>query len=372
MKNVWVVLAVVAAAWGQSVSGGVGSASGSWTQGGTTGGAGTADVYVAPAAQGGSDANPCTLSQPCLTLQHASAVIRGMPGGKHLVMLRGGDYLLSSAWTLDAGDSGNSNTAVTYQAYPEETPVVSGGKRITGTWTVDSTITCGSSTCTAYYIDLDANPADQGYFGNFEALFFNGERRYRPTSTQIYLTQGAPVCVTSSSSNCTTQGACASGQYQCYDRVMRDPADTATSFHGMSNTGAGIHDVELLLFENWTMARLRTTTANTDGNACTISSGKLCATGKTTAGNVFGPMGGHRYLLDNVKESLNQGGEWYLDRCPTDCSNGPQLSWRLYYLAKPGEDPNAAAIYVPQIGQLLAANGLHDVVFSGITFAHDM
>lgn len=333
------------------------------------------NVYVAPAAQGGSDSNPCTLAQPCLTPQHATAMVQGMPGGAHVVMFRGGDYLLTSTWTLGSADSGTATTNIVYQNYGSESPVISGGVKITGTWTIDGSITCGGS-CTAYYIDLDANPAHQGHFNNFEALFFNGERRYRPyttAGTQSYLTQGTPVCVATSSANCNMQGNCASGQYQCFDRVNRAGGDTLTTYHGMSNAGVGIHDVEMNIFENWTMSKLRMAPSNSDSNACTTSSTLACFTGKTTSSTagVFGPMSGHRYLIENVKESLNQPGQWYLDRCRTDCTNGPQTTWRLTYLAKSGENPNTAAVYVPQIGQLIYATGLHHVTFSGLAFSHD-
>src|SRR5689334_23005485 len=107
MKTILLFFLAASAAWGQSVYSGTWTESGSATWSANSGSTDT-NVYVAPAAQGGSDSNPCTLTQPCLTPQRASTVVRGMSGGSHLVMFRGGNYFLSAPWTLNSGDSGTA------------------------------------------------------------------------------------------------------------------------------------------------------------------------------------------------------------------------------------------------------------------------
>ena len=42
-----------------------------------------------------------------------------------------------------------------------------------------------------------------------------------------------------------------------------------------------------------------------------------------------GFMPNHRYLVENVKESVREPGEWYLDRAAEP--------WTLTYIPKPGE-----------------------------------
>src|SRR5262249_16755328 len=46
-------------------------------------------------------------------------------------------------------------------------------------------------------------------------------------------------------------------------------------------------------------------------------------------------------------------------------------NWTLTYLAKSGEDPNKMGVIVPQVPQLIVADGLQYVTFKGITFSHD-
>ena len=76
---------------------------------------------------------------------------------------------------------------------------------------------------------------------------------------------------------------------------------------------------------------------------------------------------GHRFLVINVKEALEQPGEWYLDR----------PSGRLTYVPRPGETPETAAVVVPQLRHLVLLAGnlrnrqwVKHVHFRGLTFAH--
>jgi len=386
MKTILMVVMVAAAAWAQSVSGGA------WKGGGGARNADLSDVYVAP---GGNDSNPCTMDQPCLTPQHATAVVRGMPGGKHVVTFRNGYYFLSSPWTFDGGDSGTAATAVIYQNYAGEVPVISGGRKIAGSWPVDGGITCGGS-CTGYYIDLDADPSHSGHYVNFEALFYNGVRKSRPrlTDDASYSYVNGESCVTAASTNAAdvacgcpsggidvdgdgdmdhcawaqSSGVC-SGNYKCFN-TLNYTAGVPTQPHGL-----GLKDVEVLVFEKWTMGRMRLQSA---------ASGAATFTGPLSVsdGN-SGAMDGYRFLVENIspKDTGNapvlKAGQWYLDRCP-GCAYGvttPALTWRLYYLAAAGENPNTAEIIVPGLDPanpyVLTANGLQHVQFRGLTFAHD-
>ena len=52
-----------------------------------------------------------------------------------VVYLRGGTYALTNTLTFTPVDSGNNGHKVSYRAYESESPVISGGKSITG-WTL--------------------------------------------------------------------------------------------------------------------------------------------------------------------------------------------------------------------------------------------
>lgn len=74
---------------------------------------------------------------PFATLEGARDAIREMKQKDGLkepitVMVRGGKYYPEKTLDLRAVDSGTDNAPITYAAYPGETPVISGGKRITG------------------------------------------------------------------------------------------------------------------------------------------------------------------------------------------------------------------------------------------------
>ena len=93
-------------------------------------------LYASPTATGTTG---CSLSAPC-SLDGVQDVVRSMTAsmtGDIVVDLRGGVYRRTSTWTFNdaAGDSGHNGYRVIYQAYPGETPEISGAERITG-WTL--------------------------------------------------------------------------------------------------------------------------------------------------------------------------------------------------------------------------------------------
>lgn len=327
-----------------------GSGGGSGGGGGDNGcDPGVADFYV---ATGGNDSWTGTLDAPnsdrsdgpFATLDRARRAVQGQPGGRHTVMIRGGNYFLSTPVVFSTNDSGTASSPIIYENYPCEAPVISGGQQVTG-WK--------NTSGNVWTVSLSP-----GNFQNFEALFYNGERRFRPrTTVNSYLYNAGPVFDSSSSENCSLQ---VEGQWQCFDRFYFNGSDVKSNYHSMA-----LGDVEILDFEIWTMSRMRLLSVDPGSRIAYL-------TGPTIQGVSNGFFTGHRYLIENVKESLNQPGQWYLDRCanPPACtsSNG---TWTLTYLAKANETPSKATIIVPQQAQVLTATGLQYVTFRGLTFAHD-
>jgi hypothetical protein len=330
---------------GQQGNGGGGTGGG----GGASCEPGVADFYV---ATNGKDSWSGTLDAPngdssdgpFATLDRARRAVQGEPGGRHTVMVRGGNYFLSSPLVFSASDSGTAAAPITYESYPCENPVISGGKQVTG-WK--------NTSGNVWTVAL--SPAN---FQNFEGLFYNGERRFRPRTTASgYLYNAGPVFDSASSANCSLQ---VEGQWECFDRFYFHGNDVAANYHSLA-----LGDVEILDFEIWTMSRMRLQSVDSVNRIAYL-------TGPTIAGVSDGFFTGHRYLIENVKEALTQPGQWYLDRCanPPSCtsSNG---TWTLTYLAKANETPSEDTIIVPQQAQVLTATGLQYVTFQGITFAHD-
>jgi hypothetical protein len=82
-------------------------------------------------------------------------------------MLRGGTYRLKQSVVFSGRDSGTEQAPITYAAYPGETPILSGGRPVTG-WQgykdkIFSTVL----------------PAEQDQYYRFRELFFNGKRQIR-------------------------------------------------------------------------------------------------------------------------------------------------------------------------------------------------
>jgi ribosomal protein S11 len=99
-----------------------------------------ADFFV---SVGGSDSWSGTLATsnakksdgPFATLQRARDAVRDLKETKSsdiVVLVRGGTYQLNQTVVFSLKDSGKDDSAITYAAYPGETPVFSSGKEIQG------------------------------------------------------------------------------------------------------------------------------------------------------------------------------------------------------------------------------------------------
>jgi hypothetical protein len=93
-----------------------------------------ADFYVSPK---GTDNNPGSELKPFKTLSRAQAALRqGQKLGTEpcRVYLRGGMYYLNETLKFTAADSGSAAAPVTYLAYKNEKPVISGGLKLDLKW----------------------------------------------------------------------------------------------------------------------------------------------------------------------------------------------------------------------------------------------
>ena len=91
------------------------------------------DIYVSP---GGNDSNPGTKEEPLKSLIGAKYHVRQIRSsieGDITVWFRGGNYHLDETVVFGMEDSGESESFITYAAYPGEEAVFSSGKEI-GDW----------------------------------------------------------------------------------------------------------------------------------------------------------------------------------------------------------------------------------------------
>jgi hypothetical protein len=250
------------------------------------------ELYV---ASNGNDAwsgklvapNKAKTDGPFATVERARDVVRtlkeknALAGGAR-VLVRGGIHYLKSPLVFTPQNSGTSGAPITYTAYRDEKPVLSGGRRITG-WRIVNDKVIGR-----YWV-TDLPEVKSGAW-NFTQLFVNGERRHRPRLPKngyYHITHAVEP-------SAKTQG-------KGHDRFAFRAGDINPSWHN-------IGDVEFLMMQIWTMARMRAANIDTQNNTVTF-------TGQTRTAQWYGAFPkGHRYIVENVQEALREPGQWYLDR----------------------------------------------------------
>jgi hypothetical protein len=307
-----------------------------------------ADFFI---ATGGSDTNNGLYAQasggnngPFATVGGAQTAISGIVGGRStpiLVYLRGGTFYTSQ--TIAPTTSGSASAPIVYQSFAGESAVLSGGMRVTG-WT--------RSAGNMWRATLPAGTQ------RFEDLFYNDVRRLRPrVGSAPNLNVGAFLRVHGEYYSPTQSAACSlfvSGLgYKCFDRFYYDPNDPISSQWKNLQPPTGnlcgappgnpslVGDIELDLFEAWTMEQMRISCIDTVGHVIYLTAPMRAPSIDQI--NFRGPVLGHRYVIENVQDLLLQPGQWFLDR----------TSMTLSYLAQAGEDPNQDTVIVPQAQPLM-------------------
>lgn len=329
------------------------------------------------------------------------------------VMVRQGTYYLplspTNPGTLNftAADSGTAAAPVTWENYSGETPVVSGGVPVSGWTHVSGAL---------WQAKLPANTQP------FESVFYNGQRRMRSRLQSSaaglgYYMQGGS-CISTQSRQIVSASLCNLGtflrvaseipptgtnagcpsvttpdgtQSKCLDRFQYNPSDPIANWINLKppsgnpcnasksgNYPSG--DVELTLFDAFSADLMRVSCVDTKNHIIYLTG---ATQGISVQYDFFGPLGGHRYTIDNTRDAFNEAqsagetGLWFLDR-----STSP---WTLNYLANALENPATDTVVIPQLGgkipgapatdfvgaSVVFANQLSYVTFSGITFEVD-
>jgi hypothetical protein len=308
-------------------------------------GAQTVAYYVSPT---GSDSNPGTLNAPLATIQKAeSLVIKNYLGTNCsaqtqpiIVQFLGGLWQnVALKWT--SSDSGcNAKVPVIFENYPGSTPQFAGGFQVTN-WTTNDGITWQAA--------LPSTTV------NFEMLYYNGARRLRPRLTSTGNIEGDQYRI---AGNVTgdydrfiySSTAPISTDWQNYSPSPNNPCGQAP---GPASTQG---DIEVIVFEQWDTSVERISCIDPVTQTVYL-------TGKTASGPFHGYLLNHRYVIENVRDSLVLPGQWFLDRSVTP--------WVLNYIANPGENPNTDVVIVPQNLTIVNASNISNRQFYGITFCCD-
>lgn len=272
---------------------------------------------------------------PFLTLQRAQKAIRawktrGALGKPVTVYVRGGEYDLSKPMVFEPADSGTPQDPITYAAYPGETPVISGGKEITGWERVTDSKLLKQAGGELWRTRVPGVKEGKWYF---RELFVNGQRRDRartPNQGSFFYVDGKV--------NVGTPGTF---EFRAGDIKPEWAADG---------------NVEVVALLRWAELRMQIRKVDESSHTATLSGSPW----------PFNPEINARYWVENTMDALDAPGEWYLNR----------RSGILYYRPVAGEEISNIHVIAPVLTQLVrfeAGGGegrVHDIRLSGLTLSY--
>ncbi|MGE5612219.1 MAG: hypothetical protein ACM359_23430, partial [Bacillota bacterium] len=198
--------------------------------------------------------------------------------GPFTVLVRGGVYRLDSPFILEPLDSGTPEAPVVFAAYPNEHPVFSGGRVLTGFRQNGS----------LWEADIPQVKAGQWYF---RQLFVNGQRRQPARSPNSGYHRIAALLPGPASPNAKPVAR---------DKFVFAPGDLKPF--------ARLSDVHVVLMHSWE-------TSIHPLKSVDVASNTVYFAAPLKEWWTIGYWeSAQRYYVENALELLDQPGEWYLNR----------------------------------------------------------
>ncbi len=294
-----------------------------------------ADFHVAP--NGSDSAAGTSADQPFATIERARDAVRKLKRQQPItVYLHGGTYNLTKPLRFTAEDSGTAECPVTYAAWHDEQPVISGGRAIGG-W---KNVTVNGKKLWAATI-----PSVREGKWYFRELWVNGERRQRarnPNGGFFRITAVPDLDWNAKYQIGQKRFQYAPGEIKAWDNLT---------------------DAEVVILHFWVTTRSGITSIDESANLVT-----LAQTNSYRLTDGFGKQAEFaRYYVENAFELLDVPGEWYLNR----------QTGMLYYMPMPGETLNGIRAVAPVLDQLVSLEGdpradrfVEYLTFRGLTFSH--
>jgi hypothetical protein len=250
------------------------------------------------------------------------------------VLIRGGTYRVDEPVVFTPEDSGTQEASITYEAWPGEKPIISGGVPITG-WKKE--------TDGPLWTTVLPKVKDGRWY--FRELFVDGRR-----------------CAPARSPNEGTFRAAGPGvAYTDRNKARRDPQTKISIFYQGDDLQQwpDRDDAVVVVYHSWTTSRHRIKSLDTEKRLVEF-----------TARSGW-PMGwwekNQRYYVEGIRAALDAPGEFHLDR----------RTGVLSYYPRPGEDMTTAEAIAPKPQVLLRLDGdpasgkfIDHFHFKGLTFAH--
>jgi len=267
---------------------------------------GAANYYV---ATNGNDSwtgkliapNSNNTDGPFATLEGAQAAVRkvrssGLPQGGVTVWVRGGSYYRTTTFALTSSDSGTSAAPITWQAYPNEVPRITGAKTVTGFTAVTDSTVLSRIPAAAQPNVVQANLTAQGItdFGSYQP---RGSFYPTRTAAMEMFFQDNPMTL----ARWPNVGTWAS--------ITSVPGGTSGATIGYSGSEpskwSNVSDIWLHGFWTWDWA-------DSYVNVTGISNGVI--TTASPYGGSYGYSVGGRFYAQNILEELDTPGEYYVNR----------------------------------------------------------
>jgi hypothetical protein len=308
---------------------------------------GEADLYVAVY---GDDNNDGSKDAPFASLDRARQAVRKLSKNKNIVVeIADGFYPVDNTIKFTSEDSGNDKCTIIYKAAKGAHPVISGGEKITGSWSKATEVNWLSNGLTAYKTPLKRNK-------KLRAIYVNGDR-----------------------ADMTSKKIKPSGKSGYYS-VTRGQADWAW------NSRSGMADAVIFPSNSPLSARTRNPQNIELDSSSTWARQIVCVDSLSSGNNgvvanLQMPYGafaqnlgwGTAYsptsenTVTNVFEWLSKPGEFYFD----------QAGSMLYYIPRKGENINEVEVVIPKLDTILEMRGntplssyVQNITFDGITFAY--
>ena len=308
------------------------------------------EIYVSTS---GSDTNPGTKGKPVGTVRQALKILRGKrvssPGATEgRILLREGTHFLKLPLKIGRNDSGTAPTIskntveidagspTVICSAPEESATLSGGKLITGFKPVE----IGGVQAFAARV-----PAVKSGNWNFTQLWVNGKRAERTRLPEVGLFRIEKPIEDPARKKIEKghSGFAATGGHLKF----RYAAGDLTAF-------ANVQDVDFVALHFWVASRVPFKAIDPKKRIAELS---FRPNYRLTDDFSDTPAA---YYVENVKEALRHGGQWYLDR--------PEGV--LYYVPRPGEDLDTLEVIAPLLPRLVEIGGASHVHLEGLTFSH--
>lgn len=276
-----------------------------------------------------AEPNKTKTDGPFATLPKARDAIRELKekqGGLKqpvTVFIRGGLYFLQEPFILKPEDSGTRECPITYTAYKEEKPIISGGRIISG-WKKEKIN--GRDIWTT-----EIREVKEGKWF-FRELWADSNRLPRARHpNKGYLQVANPP---------TNQNWLQANDFFFKEGDIKDVLS--------------LEDAEVVVMALWAESHLPV--VKVEGNRFVFAK-KI----------VFPPQVGDPYYIENSLSYLDSPGEWCLQR----------KTGKLYYIPFRGQEPDKVRVIAPYLTQLLRFAGkpeegkfVEHIVFRGLTFSH--